>query len=80
MTSPADRLRSRRAARRAALAAVFEAEFGQRTAGAILERDLGENEGDPETLDLARRLVAAVVDHRDTIDLRIGEVDRKSVV
>ena len=32
----------------AALAAVFEAEFGQRTAEAILERHLAEVEGDPE--------------------------------
>ena len=71
MASAADRLRSRRAGRRAALAAVFEAEFGQRTAGAILERDLAETEGDPETAELARRLVAAAVENRDTIDARI---------
>ncbi|TAL13226.1 MAG: transcription antitermination factor NusB [Chloroflexota bacterium] len=74
MASGADRLRSRRAARRAALAAVFEAEFGQRTAGAVLERDLAASEGDPETAELARRLVGLVVDHRDTIDARIGAV------
>jgi len=67
-----DRLRSRRAARRAALAAVFEAEFGQRTATGILERDLAEGEGDPETAELARRLVDIVVVNRDTIDARIG--------
>ena len=72
MASAADRLRSRRAGRRAALAAVFEAEFGQRTATAILERQLAETENDPDTAELARRLVAAVVDHRDTIDVRIG--------
>ena len=35
-----DLSRSRRAARRLALAAVFEAEFGQRTAEAVLERHL----------------------------------------
>ena len=40
-----DRIRARRAARRLALAAVFEAEFGQRTASAILERHLTETEG-----------------------------------
>ncbi len=73
MASAADRLRSRRAARRTALAAVFEAEFGQRTAIAVLERDLAASEGDPETAELARRLVDLVVEHRDTIDIRIGE-------
>jgi N utilization substance protein B len=74
MASGADRLRSRRAARRAVLAAVFEAEFGQRTAGAVLERELAAGEGDPETAQLARTLVEAVVRNRDTIDARIGAV------
>ena len=73
MASAADRLRSRRAARRTALAAVFEAEFGQRTAVAVLERDLAASESDPETAELARILVDLVVEHRDTIDVRIGE-------
>ena len=72
MASAADRLRSRRAARRAALSAVFEAEFGQRTASAILERELADSEGDAETAELARTLVEIVVRHRDTIDVRIG--------
>jgi N utilization substance protein B len=66
-----DSLRSRRAARRAALSAVFEAEFGQRTATAVLERQLAETEADPSTAELARVLVAQVVAHRDTIDARI---------
>jgi N utilization substance protein B len=57
--------------RRLALAAVFEAEFGQRTADAILERHLVEAETDPAVAALARSLVAAVVRHRDTIDERI---------
>jgi N utilization substance protein B len=51
-----------------ALAAVFEAEFGQRTAGAILERHLGEVEGDPGTGTLAREIVGAVVVNRERID------------
>jgi len=72
MASAADRLRSRRAARRASLAAVFEAEFGQRTAPAVLERQLAESENDPETARLARDLVEIVVRNRDTIDERIG--------
>ncbi|MBI2762826.1 MAG: transcription antitermination factor NusB [Chloroflexi bacterium] len=71
MASAADRLRSRRAARRIALAAIFEAEFGQHTPTTILERQLAESEGDPETAEMARRLVDLVVEHRDTIDARI---------
>jgi len=66
-------VRSRRAGRRLALAAVFEAEFGQRTAEAVLERHLAL-EGDAETAVTARALVAAVTLNRDTIDTRIGDV------
>jgi N utilization substance protein B len=57
--------------RRLALAAVFEAEFGQRTADTILERHLSETETDARVTSLARSLVGAVVRHRDTIDARI---------
>jgi transcription antitermination protein NusB len=64
--------RSRRAARRLALASLFEAEFGQRTAPAILERHLAESEGDPESARYARFLVEAVVARRDEIDGRIA--------
>jgi transcription antitermination protein NusB len=74
MASGADRLRSRRTGRRLALAAVFEAEFGQRTAEAILERHLAETEGDPDAGSLARMLVDAVVRNRDAIDARITEL------
>ena len=66
-------VRSRRAGRRLALASVFEADFGQRTADAILERHLAL-EGDAEAAALARALVAAVLEHRDTIDARISAV------
>jgi len=52
---------------------VFEAEFGQRTAEAVLERHLAL-ELDPEATATARALVACVTEHRDTIDARIGEV------
>lgn len=65
-----ERVRSRRAGRRLALAAVFEAEFGQRTPEAILERHLALD-GDPETAQLAREIVASVVAHRDTVDALI---------
>jgi N utilization substance protein B len=56
------------AGRRLTLAAVFEAEFGQRTAETILERHLAESEGDPETAAFARGLTGAVVEKRDAID------------
>jgi N utilization substance protein B len=71
-TQGSDRIRALRAGRRLALVAVFEADFGQRTAYAILERHLAEIEGDPRAAELARRLVAAVVAHRDTIDAEIA--------
>jgi transcription antitermination protein NusB len=69
-----DTVRSLRAGRRLALAAVFEAEFGQRTADAVLERHLAETEGDERAAALARDLVANVMAHRDTIDARIVAV------
>ena len=56
------------------MAAVFEAEFGQRTADAVLERHLAATEGDPRAAELARSLVANVMTHRDTIDARIVTV------
>ena len=74
MASEADQQRGRRTGRRLALAAVFEAEFGQRTADAILERHLAETERDETAAALARELVAAVVRHRDAIDARITAV------
>ena len=68
---PGDRVRAYRTGRRLALASVFEAEFGQRTADAILERHLAEHEGNETAADLARQLVHGVVAHRDTIDATI---------
>jgi N utilization substance protein B len=65
-------VRSRRAGRRLALASVFEAEFGQRTADAILERHLAM-EGDADTAALARELVASVVAYRDSLDATIAD-------
>ena len=72
--SSADRASSRRAGRRLALASVFEAEFGQRTATAILERHLAETEADPESAALARNLVETAVRERESIDARIGRM------
>src|SRR5215212_6339076 len=74
MASAADVQRGRRVGRRLALAAVFEADFGQRTAEAILERHLAESERDETAAALSRELVAAVVAHRAEIDERIGVV------
>ncbi len=54
-----------------ALSAVFEAEFGQRTASAVLERHLAETEGDAEAVSLARKIVAEVTRNRDRIDALI---------
>ena len=66
-----DRVRALRAGRRLALAAVFEADFGQRPADAVLERHLAEIEGDPRASELARTLVRTVLAHRDEIDATI---------
>lgn len=53
---------------------MFEADFGQRTAPAILERHLAETESDPDATDLARRIVDAVVRQRDRIDAQIERI------
>src|ERR1044071_6123615 len=67
-----DRIRSLRAGRRVALSAVFEADFGLRTATAVLERDLAEVEADPAAGELARSIVGAVVRNRLEIDEQLG--------
>ena len=70
----ADQIRALRSGRRLALAAVFEADFGQRTATAVIERHLAEVAGNPDASDLARRIVAAVVEHRADIDALIERI------
>ena len=60
-----------REARRLALGAIFEADFGQRTAGRVLERRMEEEGTTAEAAELARQIVAAVVDRRDRIDAQI---------
>ena len=72
MASGSDRARGRRQGRRLALASIFEADFGQRTATAVLERHLAETERDEIASELARELVAAVQQHRVEIDELIG--------
>ncbi len=61
-------LRVRNAGRRDALTALYEAEFGLRSAGEILNRraDAGEVEGEP--LDIARTLIRLVEERRPSID------------
>jgi N utilization substance protein B len=69
-----EQIRSRQRARRLALASIFEADFGQRTAAAVLERHLAESGRDPEAARFARLLVSVTVDNRDRIDARIEEL------
>ena len=66
-----DEVGSHRLGRRLALAALFEAEFGQRTAAAVLERHLAESGADDATSEFARGLVSAVVEDREQIDATI---------
>jgi N utilization substance protein B len=66
--------RAEREARRLALGAIFEADFGQNTPGRVLERRLAEAGASAETAAHARTLVEAVARHRDTIDARIEQL------
>jgi N utilization substance protein B len=63
-----------REARRLALGAVFEADFGQAPAGRILERRLSEEGATERAAEHARVIVGAVVRYRDSIDARIEQV------
>lgn len=63
-----------REGRQVALAAVFEAEFGQRTATRVLERRLAEGDIATRAAAHATRVVEAVVMYRDRIDARIEAV------
>ena len=60
-----------RDARRLALGATFEADFGQNTAARILERRIADEGVEPDAARLAREIVAAVSAKRDVIDARI---------
>jgi transcription antitermination protein NusB len=60
-----------REGRRLALAAVFEADFGQRTAHRALERRLSEEDATAAAAAHAGEIVSAVVANRDTIDAQI---------
>ena len=58
-------------ARRLALGANFEADFGQNTASRILERRIAEEGVTAEAAALARRIVAATTRYRVEIDAQI---------
>lgn len=60
-----------REARRLALGAVFEADFGQHTATSVLERRIADEGSSDSAASLARQIVAAVVERRDQIDAQI---------
>ncbi len=62
---------AQREARRLALSALFEAEFGQHTAPGALERQLAAEGIGDEAAQLARQIVVAVVARRDSIDAQI---------
>ena len=62
-----------REGRQVALAAIFEAEFGQRTATDALTRRLSEGDVGERAGIHATHIVDAVVSHRDSIDTRIEE-------
>lgn len=66
-----DRHRSERDGRRLCLEALFEADFGQRTAREVLERRIEESAADPVAASHARHLVDAVVRDRVGIDAAI---------
>jgi N utilization substance protein B len=63
--------RSEGDARRLALGANFEADFGQNTAQRILERRIAEEGVSAEAAALARQIVSATANHRLEIDSRI---------
>jgi N utilization substance protein B len=64
-------------ARRLALGASFEAEFGQSTPTRILERRIAEEGVTPEAAELARQIVSATTEHRVEIDARIESIAPK---
>ena len=63
-----------REGRQVALAAVFEAEFGQVTSTFALTRRLADGDIAERAASHAQRIVDAVVTYRDSIDARIEEV------
>lgn len=69
-----DRHDDQREARRLALGAVFEADFGQHTAARVLERRIVDEGVSPEAAALATLIVSAVVENRPEIDAQIEDL------
>jgi N utilization substance protein B len=69
----AERRVAEREGRRLALGAVFEADFGLRTPGRVLERRIAEEGADVVAAAKAREIVDAVTRYRDAIDARIEQ-------
>ena len=63
-----------REARRLALGAVFEADFGQHTSARVLERRINDEGVTPRAADLATEIVASVTAFRVEIDAQIEAV------
>jgi len=74
VSEPQDAHDEQREARRLALGATFEADFGQSTAARILERRIVEEGVSPAAADLARRITLAVAENRVDIDARIEAI------
>lgn len=66
-----ERHRGEREGRRLCLEAVFEADFGQRPMREVVERRIEDTAADEVAAAHARKLVAAVIQYRDTIDAAI---------
>jgi transcription antitermination protein NusB len=71
VSEPAQAHQAEREGRRLALTAIFEAEFGQRTARRALERRLADEGAEPGAAAHGGAIVDAVTSHRDTIDALI---------
>jgi len=71
---PAGRHAAEQEGRRLALAAVFEAEFGQRTARAVLDRTLAEGAVPTAAAALARHLVDVVTRDREELDASVARL------
>ncbi len=72
--TPAGRHAAEQEGRRLALAAVFEAEFGQRTASAALERTLADSAVPEAAARLARLLVEVVARDREDLDAQLARL------
>ena len=68
---PAEGHEDEREARRLALGAIFEADFGQNTPGRILDRRVADEGVTSKAAALASEIVSAVVAHRVEIDAKI---------